>query len=337
MKLIKRDFRHEIKILPETLDDLWNLMNLLREGDRVGARTFRTIQASSEGEKKPVFLKLVLEKIAYSEDGRTLRLSGKIIDAPDDFERGYHTLSVEPGTILSIEKKWQDYELRKLKDALTYRGLDVLICVMDERRADFAHATELRVKEIASVHSKSAGKMFGAASGDAFYAEIISYIRENIEKYDKAIIAGPGFAKENLFSALPKELKKKCVLEQSSITGMTGMNEVVKRGAISRVMAESRMSSETRLVEDFLAGLGRETGLVTYGISHVKSAVNAGAAEKVIVSDKLVRDRVVQEILKAAESMKAETFIINSTHEAGEKLLALGGVAAFLRYRFEAE
>lgn len=335
MKIVKKDFRHETKIMPETLDDLWNMMHILREGDIVGARTFRTVQASSEGEKKPVFLKISLEKLVYSEDGRVLRASGKIIHAPEDFEKGYHTLAIEPGTVVSVEKGWEEHELKRLKDALTYRGMNVLICVMDERRADFAHASELRVKEVASVHSKSAGKMFGGAGSEKFYADVISYIRENIGKYDKAIIAGPGFARENLFAALPQEIKRKCVLEPSSITGATGINEVIKRGALGRIMADSRLSKETQFVESFLAGLGRETGLVTYGTAQVKSAVVAGAAERVLVSDVRVREKEVQEILRAADSMRIESLIINSTHEAGEKLLSLGGIAAFLRYKFE--
>lgn len=335
MKLVKKDFRHETKIVPETLDDLWNLTHILRDGDTVGAKTFRTVQASKDGEKKPVFLKIILEKLSYSDDGHVLRASGKIVHAPEDFEKGYHTIAIEPGTVVSIEKKWEDYEIRRLKDSLTYRGLNVLICVMDERHADFAHASELRVKEIASIHSKSAGKMFGGGSSSMFYADVVSYIRENMDKYDKVILAGPGFAKDNLYSSLPQEIKKKCVVESSSITGTTGINEVIKRGALGRVMSESRLSCETRLVEEFLAGLGRETGLVTYGVKPVKSALEAGAAEKILVSDKRVRENEVQNMLRTADSAHIEAVIINSTHEAGEKLLSLGGVAAFLRYRFE--
>ncbi|MCK5333131.1 MAG: mRNA surveillance protein Pelota, partial [Candidatus Aenigmarchaeota archaeon] len=105
--------------------------------------------------------------------------------------------------------------------------------------------------------------------------------------------------------------------------------------ALERVVAESRMSSETRMVEDFLAELGKESGFVTYGTAHVKKAVDAGAVNSVIVSDKLVREKDAQKILASAEAMKAEVAIISSTHEAGEKLLALGGIAAFLRYKFE--
>jgi len=335
VKLIKRDFRHETKIKPETLDDLWNLAQILREGDTIGARTFRTLQASASGEKKPVFLKILAEKITHSENGHSLRVAGRIIDAPEDFERGHHTLSIEPGTIFSVEKDWADYEIRKLKDALTYKGMNVLICVMDERRADFAHASELRVKEIATIKSKSGGKMYGSSETSSFYAEVSAYLKENVDKYDKIIIAGPGFSKENIYKTFEAGLKKKCNIEASSITGKTGINEVIKRGALERVVAESRMSSETRMVEDFLAELGKESGFVTYGAPHVKKAVDAGAANSVMVSDKLVRQKDIQKVLETAEAMKAETAIISSTHEAGEKLLALGGIAAFLRYKFE--
>ena len=48
MKVIFRDLRHgEIKLMPENLDDIWHLYNIIEEGDLVRAVTFRT----SENEK----------------------------------------------------------------------------------------------------------------------------------------------------------------------------------------------------------------------------------------------------------------------------------------------
>ena len=43
MKVIFRDLKHgEIKLMPENLDDIWHLYNIVDKGDLVRAITWRT-------------------------------------------------------------------------------------------------------------------------------------------------------------------------------------------------------------------------------------------------------------------------------------------------------
>ncbi len=336
MKLIKRDFRHTVRVKPETLDDLWNLKNILSEGDIAGARTIRTIQRTDTGEKKPVYLKLRIEKMQFDEEGRALRLAGKITEGPDTISRGYHTIAVEPNTILDIDKDWKPSDILRLKDSLTYRGLKILICVVDERHADFASATELEAKIFASLDSKTAGKEYGGGVAEPFYAEVIRMIESNAGKYDKIIIAGPGFAKENIMNLIKKqkkELAQKCIPAASSVTGKTGVNEVIKRGGLENVLKESRLSFETGLVEKFLEHLGKETGLAAYGKKEVAGAAEAGAVSELLVSDRMLRTPETEKIISAVEQNGGSIHIISSTHESGEKLYNLGGFGAILRYK----
>lgn len=337
MKLVKRDFKHETKLKPENLDDLWNLKNLLQEGDIVGAKTLRTIQATDSGEKRPVYLRMRVEKVSFEEDGNRLRIHGKIVSGPDDIQFGYHSITVNPNDVIAIEKDWRRNEIFALEESLKYRGMKVLICVMDERRADVFLATETKIIPKAAISSKSAGKGYGGdVSPGGFYEEIIEYIKDNSDNVDKIIIAGPGFAKDNMYSTIKDvKLKQKIIIEAASVTGKTGVNEVVKRGGLDRVMKASRISEETKKVENFLVELAKESGLVTYGKAQVRHAIECGAAEEVLVSDRLVRDTDVEHILAAQKQAGGNICIVNSTHEAGEKLLSLGGIAAFLRYKLE--
>ena len=338
MKLLKRDFRHTVKVKPETLDDLWNLKNILAEEDIVGARTIRTIQRTDSSEKKPVYLKLKIEKMQFDEEGSALRLTGKITEGPDEVSKGYHTISVEPNTVLDIDKDWKSSDILRLKDSLTYRGLKILICVVDERHADFASATELDAKIFASLESKTSGKEYGGGAVEPFYGEVIHFLESNADKYDKIIIAGPGFAKENIIAIIKKqkkELATKCVPAASSITGKTGVNEVIKRGGLESVLKEGRLSFETSLVEKVLEHLGKDTGLVTYGKKEVTKAADAGAVSELLVSDKMLRDKETDKIISSVEENGGSVHIISSTHESGEKLFNLGGFAALLRYKFK--
>jgi len=334
MKLLKKDFKHETKIKPENADDLWNLKSILVEGDIVGARTVRTLQASDKGEKKPVYLKLRVEKVSFDEEGARLRVHGKIVSGPDDVQFGYHSLLVEANTIVSVEKEWRMADVLLLNDSLKCRGSMVLICVVDDRRADFALATDVKIINKGSVSAKSAGKLYGGESPSAYYDEVISYLLENMGLCDKIIVAGPGFTKDNVFARIKDAgLKAKIVLDVSSVTGKTGINEVVKRGGLERVMKESRISSETEKVELFLSQIAKDSRLVTYGRGQVHDAVGCGAVSLVLVSDKLVRDADIERMIGEQKRQKGEVMIVNTTHEAGEKLYALGGVAAFLRFK----
>ena len=334
MKLLKKDFKHETKIKPENADDLWNLKSILSVGDIVGARTLRTLQASDKGEKKPVYLKLKVEKVSFDEEGVHLRVHGKIIAGPDDIQFGYHSILVDINTIISVEKAWRSTDILRLNDSLKCRGSKVLICVMDDRRADFALASDVKIVNKASISAKSAGKLYGGESPSVYYDEVIAYLSENMELCDKIIVAGPGFTRDNLYSAVKDAaLKAKIALEVSSVTGKTGINEVIKRGGLERVMKESRISSETAKVESFLTDIAKDSKLVTYGRSHVIDAVGCGAVSLILVSDKLMRDNDIEKMIDEQKKQKGEVMIINTTHEAGEKLHALGGVAAFLRFR----
>ncbi len=334
MKLLKKDFKHETKIKPENADDLWNLKSMLAVGDIVGARTFRTIQASDKGEKKPVYLKVRVEKVSFDEDGERLRVHGKIVAGPDDVQFGYHSLLVDANTVVSVEKEWRAADVLCLNESLKCRGSRVLICVMDDRRADVALATDVKIVNKASISAKSAGKLYGGDAPSVYYDEVISYLLENMGLCDKIIVAGPGFTKDNVYARVKDaELKAKIVLDVSSVTGKTGINEVVKRGGLERVMKESRISLETSKVELFLSEISKDSRLVTYGRRHVIDAVGCGAASLVLVSDKLVRDEDIERMIGDEKRQKGEVMIVNSTHEAGEKLYALGGVAAFLRFK----
>jgi len=338
MKILKRDFKHGVKIKPETLDDLWNLKNILAEEDVVGARTVRTIQRTDTNEKKSVYLKLKIEKMQFDEDGNALRLTGKITEGPDDVSHGYHTITVEPNTILDIEKEWARSDKIRLEESITYKGMHLIICVIDERRADFAKATELDAKIFSTITSKSAGKECGASSAsspDIFYDDVIKMLDAN-SITDKIIIAGPGFAKENILALIRKRKVAwagKCILAQASITGKTGINEVIKRGGLEKLLAESRLSLETNFVEKFLEHLGKDTGLGIYGKKEVLEAAVNGAIDELLVSDKMLREKDTEKIIYEVEKNSGAVHIICSTHESGEKLFNLGGFGAVLRYK----
>jgi stalled ribosome rescue protein Dom34 len=73
---------------------------------------------------------------------------------------------------------------------------------------------------------------------------------------------------------------------------------------------------------------------VTYGAAEVEDALSRGAAEKLLVSDVLVRSKNGEQLLDLARKTHCDFMIINTMHEAGKKFEGIGGVAALLRFNY---
>ncbi|MFA5236681.1 MAG: mRNA surveillance protein Pelota, partial [Methanoregula sp.] len=79
-----KDNSGEIRLLPESIDDLWHLQHLIAPGDLVFATTFRSVESATDkirpekAEKRPVRLGIRAEKVEFSEHGVRLRIMGII-------------------------------------------------------------------------------------------------------------------------------------------------------------------------------------------------------------------------------------------------------------------
>ncbi len=330
MKILKKDLKAgSIALKVETLDDLWHLERILEPKDLVTSKTMRkvVVKRGSEveyGDKKPVVLTLKTEKIEFQESG-VLRITGPITSGPDDIQlNSYHTIQVEPGSVITIQKEWKSYHLDRLNKAQIKQPL-LLICVLDREEADLALLKESGIEKLGSVRSRD------PENREEYYKNILSFLEKQIG-YQKIIIAGPGFERENLLNFIKKmrsKISESVVLEHCSTTGMHGIQEVLKSSA-NRILTDTRISKESRIVEEVLGRIKTE-GLVVYGPEETKKAVEMGAVETLLVSDKRVRE--FEELMEKVEKLKGNVVIIGSDHESGEQFFHLGGIAAFLRFR----
>jgi len=121
------EFSPEGKVAKLRIDDplgLWHLQNILENGDFLTAKTLRTIfiqkeEGKEKGEKKFVTLKIKVEKIEFDKYKNNLRVSGKIVEAPKEVQKGsYHTIEVGLGSFLSLEKEeWKKEQLERMERA----------------------------------------------------------------------------------------------------------------------------------------------------------------------------------------------------------------------------
>jgi protein pelota len=334
----------ELRLVPENAEDLWHIERVLSEGDRVRSRSLRRfkLQDGDSGEKKAVNVELEAKKVEFHKHSNTLRVMGVILSGtPEEFVQigSHHTVDVEPGRPFSIIKEWRGYQLDRLRKAQqeTRRPM-VGIVVLDERSAVFALLRGYGVdftSEISASISKRDEKH--EEHERQFFGEISSAISHM--KVERVIVAGPGFAKDNLRKFLSQkdpELLKRIRFEQASSAEKSGVYELMKNGVVERLVGEQRTEREFRLMERLLAQIGKDTGLVAYGKDEVRRAVEYKAAEELFVLDEMLRkEREVEYLLEKAEKQNCKITVFSAENDAGRQLHGLGGLAAILRFRIE--
>jgi len=349
MKIIHQNLRRgEIKLKPETQDDLWYISTLIDPKDLVRSRTIRKIKLG-EGKdtntkiiKKPVTLAIEAEKTELNPEA--LRIAGIIKEGPEDIPKGsHHTLTVEINDELLITKeRWLKFQLDKVKEACSEKVSNILITVMDREEAIIALTKRSGYEIILELKGEVQKKEEKAAHREGFYDEIIKKLHDYTERYavNNIIIASPAFFKEDLLKQVTDDsLKKKIVLATCSSVSANAVNEVLKRPEVKQVLSQQRESSELKLVEELLAEISRQ-GRCSYGFDETKQAAEAGAVETLLVTDSLIsgmredgRFEALDSVMKTVDSSKGDIRIINAKNEAGKKLDGLGGIAAILRYK----
>lgn len=340
-----------MKLMVENLDDLWYLSSVVQTGDLVKTKTERRIKAkedmarSKKGERRVFTLVVRVEKADFKSDSDTFRITGTVEQGPEDLVAigSHHTFNVEKGTKLTIVKdRLSPIDLDRLREAerASLRP-KILIVVVDEGEATFGLVRESKIQyyELSKliggkydIKGRNERKLEFYRDTAKFMSEIIS--RENLSA---VIIAGAGFEKENFRKFLSEnypELAEKSVMENIGSHGRNGINEVMKRSGVQKIIAEITSARDVQLVHKLLEEIGKDSGLAVYGMKDIENAANSGAIKKLLVCDDLfLKDREkIENMMKTVKSTKGEVHLINHEGEAGKQLSSLGGIGAILRF-----
>ncbi len=341
MRVLHRDPKTgEIKVRVENADDLWHLHNLVRSGDHVRASTYRREEVKTDkvrperGEKVRVTLTIRVEGVEFQAFTDRLRITGVIVEGPQDLGR-HHTLNVAVDDVLSILKTWQPHELRRIDEAVAAAQKPlVALLSLDDEEALLAQLRQYGVRELATIRAPGHGKMFPSGDGTStYFDEILSKLRLT-EIGEALVLVGPGFTREAFLEYLKARepgLASKVHTHDTAHAGMQGIQEALKAGVGAKVFGESRVGFETRRVEKLLEAIATDRPCA-YGPAEVAEAIEAGAVETLLVSDAVVRDPGIEDLMRSAESARGTVVLVSRHHEAGQKLEALGGIAALLRF-----
>ena len=352
MKLVKRDLKNGRLVLRlEVADDLWYLDDLLHKGDVVISKTSRRLEAergvkrAERSDKRTVTLGVEVETVEFDENVDRLRVTGKIVSGPEDIPAGdFHTLNLKPGMTVTVEKEeWGAADLKKVEDAKNVIKSRVMLVAIEDGSAAIGFLRNYGVRSVGSVSQGIAGKdeiKERAAETGQFFAKLKGALEQQ-EDVDKIVIAGPGFTKEDFYRYLQEKkspIVSKVSVDSVSTGGEHGLQEIVRRGIIEKVVKETKIQKEVELMNELMDEVHKD-GLAAYGYAEVKKACDMGAIRTLLVSnsalkkEKLAGKKGLEDLVKAVDSMKGEICLVSSEHDLGKQLEGLGGVAAILRYK----
>jgi len=343
-----------VKIIPETFDDFWHLYNVIYRDDRVFARTTREVKVDQKysrpkrGERIPVFLGVKVTGVHWDRFLGRLRVTGTICEAPKTVPAGvHHTLKVRLNMPITIVKKqWYEHQLERLKRASKTSERPIIITSIDDEGYTIATTTQYCIEDRISIRTRLPGKL----EADKRSAAINEYFREASNSLRQVwmnirspiVVIGVGFMKNDFVRFMKREANDiaRSVVDVKSVNngGIAGIYEALRSGLLLKTMKQLRIVEEANVVEEILKRLGKSERNVTYGFIEVERATKLGAVERIVVADTMIRDSddekrlLIEQIMKTVEEKGGTIMVVSSQHEAGTKLLGLGGVAALLRF-----
>ena len=341
--------RERISLVPESLDDLWHLQYVLEPGDLVSGDTTRRIQRNDDqmrdtgGEREHLWVEIEVDDVEFARFANRLRVGGVISDCSREDQLGqHHTLNVEEREEVTVTKRWQTDQLERLQEAVeASENPDVAIATVEEGAAYVHTVAQYGVEERASI-SGPTGKGEFARPRKELFAELATVLdRMDVEA---VILAGPGFTKQDALDYIREnhpDLAGKVTTVDTASVGDRGVHEVLKRGAVDEVQAETRIAREAEAIDELMARIA-EGAKAAYGIDEVAEAIDYGAVETLLVLDERLRQERAGEgdwavdandLVESVEQQGGEVTVLSGEFDPGQQLRNLGGVAALLRYR----
>jgi len=354
MKIISFNKKSGIaKLRTTNKEDLWHLSKILEPDDLLNALSTRKIKLAAEEEraravKKPVFITIKITRTEY--DPNNLKCHGTNQSEIEGIPVGAaHTIDIQSSSELSLQKqKWHQYQIDRLKEAeKTSVAPKAIICVLDDEAANIGLMTSSGIQELGETELGLAKKRLKEESKKDRLKELSDRLVELNKSYnpESIIIASPLFWKDELYKEIKQkspELTKKIKLEEIKSTGKRAFQELIGAGSLENLLKESRLQKEIKLVEKLLAEIAKDSGLATYGLTHVEKAVNSGAIDTLLITDNTINEfrkkeqyTILENLIEKTEQNKGHVLIIPKDNDPGKKLQGLTGIAALLRFKIE--
>jgi len=350
------DVKRRVEVVPETTLDLLNLFRLVSVGDVLHSYTTREMKkeradGSYDSERIRVKIAIEVEKKTLEPMTRRVAFLGRIIYESRDagLEGKYHSIRLTTGQAVTIESRRDFHRIRSFANYYNSRrtdaGVGVILLLVDDEGVAVSRIDGTGLKKLYEKRLPASGKEEPEKRLE-MVTRLYSGAAEAVEKEVKRmgggaelLIFGPSvFVSEyiNFLKRSRRELLGFVRKSGEATAGEAGVEELLRSGRLREYADRLKIVSDAEAVEKLLATMARDPAMVALGVEEVLKAVEAGAAELLLVAEDflwwhLVEERV-EKLLEYAEATRADLRVVSSGLEAAEKLQSLGGVAAVLRY-----
>ncbi|MEM3351219.1 MAG: mRNA surveillance protein pelota [Saccharolobus sp.] len=338
MRILEFDEKRQlIRIHVETEDDLWVLHLILEKGDTVIAKTTRDVGLGKESRRIAMIITLKIDHTEFQEFTNRLRIHGIIEDAPERYgiKGAHHTINLDIGDeIVIIKQHWSKYAIDRLYKQANRRG-NILIALVDFDEYLIAIPYQQGIKILSEKSLRSITEDEGIIEQNA--EEVAKEIDTYAQQYSPyaILIAGPGFFKEIVSKKISTKIK--VYIDSVSSASRSGLNEILRRDIIDKIISDYEISKGVRYMERAMELLAKQHNLVTYGVEQVKIASQLGSVETVLVAEDLLigneEERLeIEQILEEIENKKGEVIIVPKESPIYYQLKSLTGILAILRF-----
>ncbi len=356
LKILEMNLKKGIaKVVPETLDDLWHLFNIVAPRDEVYARTTREVRVEEpyarpkKGKRVSVFLGVRVEKVFWDRSLNRLRAMGTVCEAPEDLNvtGSHHTLNISIDKPLTVVKsEWLRHQIDRLERASRAQTAPITVMAIDDEEYCVAvlrqYGVDVRGEERTRLPGKLEVEKREKALQEFFRSGLASLRSAWTGVHSPIVVIGPGFVKNDFVKYARREAVDvgKAIIDVKGVNsgGVAGIHEALRSGVLTKALRNVRIAEETRLVEEALARLGMGKQDAAYGFPEVEKASGYGAIEKLLIADAALRETTderrvsLENVMREVENKGGQIVVVSAEYEAGQKLLSLGGVAALLRF-----
>lgn len=167
-------------------------------------------------------------------------------------------------------------------------------------------------------------------------SEAMKEIFFDMPKLKGLLVGGPIPTKEDFLDEgeLVTKLKEKVIaVKDIGYVDEHGLELLVEQSWED--IAQQELIKEKNILTKFFDTLGKKREKATYGYEKTKVALERGAVELLLISDKLPKDQI-KELEALAEASSCEVVIIGTENQDGEQFLNLtSGVGAVLRFQID--
>lgn len=329
----------EISFICHTIEDLWIIKSISDSGDYIKGPSFRRLKINDTGvsERKPVFVKLEIEKKDFSSTLNSLRFTGKIVfSKPVELAPigEYHTIEVDFKNKFTLEKKELfSHQIDLLKKSKSFVD-KITIVILDDEFCDIYSLSGVEKNHVATLSSQKHGKRYNKSFDFSNYFQEIYSIISKLSK--NLIVAGPGITKNDFLKFIKEKHKLSGFVVNLSSISKSSINELFLKKEVLDFFKNSIIFKEQEMVEKFKENLGKDNGLFSYGLKEIESLIQTGACEFILISRSLWLKDIerLQKLIKDAESIKTKVHVLDESNKETELVLnSFGGIVSVLRYK----